>query len=102
TAVQEIKQKQPKSQRTEHPHIDRVPGVCGGRPKIKGHRIPVWTIAGWNHMEMTVDQILDMYPQLTPGQIHDALSYYFDHREEIDRERAENSETAIQGGFSSE
>jgi hypothetical protein len=27
-----------------------------------------------------------MYPQLSPSKVHDALSYYYDHKEEIDRE----------------
>lgn len=27
-----------------------------------------------------------MYPQLNPSKIHDALSYYYDHRDEIEKE----------------
>ena len=29
-----------------------------------------------------------MYPQLNPSQIHDALSYYYDHKEEVEEEIA--------------
>jgi len=29
-----------------------------------------------------------MYPQLTPSQIHDALSYYYDHKKEMEAEIA--------------
>lgn len=83
----------------EHPCIDRVPGICGGRPKIRGHRIPVWTIASWHKMDMTVSDMLEMYPQLTAAQIHDALSYYQAHRDEVDREIAENTEVVMRAGF---
>jgi uncharacterized protein (DUF433 family) len=32
-------------QQTEHPYSVRVPGICGGRPTIKGTRIAVQFIA---------------------------------------------------------
>ena len=31
----------------------------------------------------TPDQIIDAFPHLTLAQVHAALSYYFDHRSEI-------------------
>ena len=31
--------------KTEHPYVERVPGVCGGAPIIKGTRIAVRLIA---------------------------------------------------------
>ena len=82
----------PTPQNTEHPHIDRVSGVCGGEPKIKGTRIPVWIIAGWESMGMNLDEITAMYPNIDAAQVHDALSYYYDHKAEIDEVRARNSE----------
>src|SRR5438874_2077399 len=69
-AVKTVERVQPESQPTEHPHIDRMPGVCGGRPKIRGHRIAVWIIANWHHMNMSASDIAEMYPQLTPGDIN--------------------------------
>jgi hypothetical protein len=32
---------------------------------------------------------LHEFPHLTPAQVHDALSYYYDHRAEIDQEISE-------------
>jgi len=32
------------------------------------------------------------FPHLTLAQVHDALAYYYDNREEIDRDLAENTE----------
>jgi uncharacterized protein (DUF433 family) len=39
--------KERKIVRTEHPHIVKVEGVCGGREVIVGTRIPVWLIANF-------------------------------------------------------
>lgn len=79
---------------TEHPYIVRVKGVCGGRAVIKGTRIPVWLIAGWFKDGYSPEQIQrEIYPHLSPAQIYDALSYYYDHQEEIDPEIAANNPT---------
>ena len=32
-----------------------------------------------------------MYPQLTPAAIYDAISFYYDHQDEIDRFIAANT-----------
>jgi uncharacterized protein (DUF433 family) len=37
----------------------------------------------------TPDEFVESYPHLNLAQVYDALSYYYDHREEIDRDRAE-------------
>ena len=34
------------------------------------------------------EKIREAYPDLTPAQIHAALGYYYDNREEIDAELA--------------
>jgi uncharacterized protein (DUF433 family) len=68
-------------------HIVSTPGVCGGRPRIAGHRIRVQDIVlayegtggSWS-----VERIAEEY-EISPAQIHAALSYYYDHREEIER-----------------
>ena len=79
------------SNSTEHPHITRVAGILGGRPIIRGSRIPVWQVANAIvHLGDTVDDYLIGHPHLTPAQIYDALSYYFDHQDAIEKEIAEN------------
>lgn len=74
-----------------HPHIVSDPQVCGGSPRINGTRITVRTIviASLLHGK-TPEELLIDYPHLTLAGIHDALSYYYDNREEIDREVAEH------------
>ncbi len=79
-----------KPRHTEHPHIVRVKGVCGGRPIIKGSRISVRDIATLYKGGDTVEEILQTYRHLTTAAIHDAISYYHDHQAEIEQEIREN------------
>jgi len=74
-----------------HPYIVSDPEVCGGSPRLAGTRITVRTvvIATLLHGQ-TPEELLQHYPHLTLAAIHDALSYYYDHREAIDREIAEH------------
>jgi len=67
--------------------ITSTPGVCGGRPCIAGTRIKVIDIYVLHELEgKTPDQIVDDYPQLSLGDVHAALSYYFHHRLEIEQD----------------
>lgn len=72
--------------KTKHPYITKEKGVQGGRPIIVGTRIPVSTIIIWYKAGKEIYEILSMYPQLSPSQLHDALSYYYDHKKEIEIE----------------
>jgi uncharacterized protein (DUF433 family) len=70
---------------TEHPHIVRVPGVAGGRPVIKGTRITVVHIAQRFRAGEEPWEIIATYPDIAPAAVYDAISYYLDHRDEINR-----------------
>ena len=66
-------------------HIEVTPGVCGGRPRIAGHRIRVEDIVVWHErMGLSADEIVSRFPQLKLAEVYAALAYYYDHREEID------------------
>lgn len=78
--------------RTEHPHIVRVEGVRGGEPVIKGTSISVRTIIERTRLGDTPEKIIDDYPILSISQVHDALSYYYEHPQEIEQYIAENRE----------
>jgi uncharacterized protein (DUF433 family) len=68
-------------------YIGVRPGYCGGRPHILGHRIKVKHVAIWHEqMGMTPTQIVAAYPTITLAQIHAALAYYYDHRDDIQAE----------------
>jgi uncharacterized protein (DUF433 family) len=70
-----------------------IPGYCGGEPHILGHRIKVRHVAVWHeHHGMSPAEIVGDYPTITLGQVHAALAYYYDHREEIERAIVEADE----------
>ncbi len=69
---------------TEHPHITQTPGVCGGRPVVRGTRIPVQVLVRYHQMGYTPTEILSGHAGLTPAQLYDALSYYYDHQADIE------------------
>ncbi|MBW4468912.1 MAG: DUF433 domain-containing protein [Stenomitos rutilans HA7619-LM2] len=68
-------------------HIEMTPGVCGGKPRIAGHRIRVEDIVILHDlMGMSPDEILLHYPTITLSDVYAALAYYHDHLEEIRQE----------------
>jgi uncharacterized protein (DUF433 family) len=76
-------------------HITKTPGVCGGRACIAGHRIRVMDIVAWHEMPgCSADEVVDMFPGITPADVHDALAYYFDNREEIEADFRKDEEWA--------
>lgn len=72
----------------DYPHISKTIGQPAHLERLP--RIRVTQIAadhlgnGWS-----AEEIIRQYPHLTPAEVHAALGYYFDHREEIDAELAE-------------
>jgi uncharacterized protein (DUF433 family) len=68
-------------------HIVSDPKVRGGRPHIAGTGITVHNLAEDHARGMSVEQMVQAF-DLTPGQVHAALSYYFDHQAQIDQEIA--------------
>lgn len=66
-------------------HIEITPGVAGGKPHIAGHRITVQNIVIWHEwMGRSVDEIASEY-DLDLADVYAALTYYYDHRLEIDQ-----------------
>ncbi|PQJ26789.1 hypothetical protein BSZ35_17800 [Salinibacter sp. 10B] len=65
--------------------IVRTPDICGGKPRIAGHRITVQNIAIWHdRLGWSADEIASEY-DLELADIYAALAFYFAHREEIDQ-----------------
>lgn len=81
-----------KEKKSKHPYIERKKGVCGGEPAITGTRISVSLIVELERSGNSVDEIVAMYPHITHAQVYDALSYYYDHKDEIDKIIEENKE----------
>ncbi len=72
-------------QPTEHPHIVKILGPSGiWQAAIKGTFIRVWALAGCYKRGMDELEILQGFPTISAAQLHDALSYYNDHKGEIE------------------
>jgi len=84
-----------KERKTNHAHIVRKSRVCGGEPIIDGTRTPVRSIVLYYKVGLSVDEIIEGLPYLTPAQVHDALAYYYDNTEEIDNYIKMNSEDEV-------
>lgn len=73
-----------RTKRTDYKHVrlwpDGTPTVGGTRLKVK-HLAALHRNAG-----RTAEALYDAYPDHTLGEIYSALAYYYDHRDEIDRE----------------
>ena len=74
-------------------HVEITPGVCGGKPRIAGHRIRVQDVVFWHdRIGMTPDEIVSDHPGITLADVHAAMAYYHDHREEIHEHMRESEE----------
>lgn len=67
-------------------HIELRNGVRGQRAFIAGHRVRVHDIVLWNEEGLSADEIVARVPTISLADVHAALTYYYDHREEIDRQ----------------
>ncbi len=68
--------------KTDHPHIVRLDGVCGGEPVIDGLRVAVRHVVTLHRRGETTLEIAEALG-VTEAQVFHALSYFFDHRDEI-------------------
>ncbi|MEX1233161.1 MAG: DUF433 domain-containing protein [Planctomycetaceae bacterium] len=73
------------TRRTLDEHIEITPGTVGGKPRIAGRRITVQDIVVLHEkLGRAVDEVASEF-DLTLADVHAALAYYFDNREEIDQ-----------------
>lgn len=76
-------------------HIEITPGICGGKPRIAGHRIKVQDIVIWHEkMAMSPDEIVSEYPSINLSDVYAALAYYHDHIADIRQQIQEDEEYA--------
>ena len=78
-------------------HITSTPGVCGGKPRIDGHRVRVQDVAiahAWQGM--SPEEICQQYPGLTLSEVYSALAYFYDHRDEIEADIESDRQTVEQ------
>ncbi len=74
-------------------HISKDPEVCGGKACIDGTRIRVMDIVGLHQHGYAPEKMLNVYSiPLTLAQVYAALTYYYDHPEEIEASFKEDQE----------
>ncbi|TMC19848.1 MAG: DUF433 domain-containing protein [Chloroflexi bacterium] len=69
-------------ERTAHPYIVRDSAIYGGEPIVEGTR------TGVRHIILLFEggqdpEVIANSQRLTLAQVYDAISYYYDHEEEI-------------------
>ncbi len=82
---------------TEHPHILVARGSGADTAIVTGTRLSVVLLAALLNRGETPTGMLSLYPNLLPGALYDALSYYFDHKAEIDRETYQDTPEQVLG-----
>jgi len=70
---------------TEHCYITVDESILDGEPIIKGTRTPVRAVVEFWRLGTPPEEVCHHLPHLTPAQVFDALSYYSDHQEEINK-----------------
>jgi uncharacterized protein (DUF433 family) len=76
--------------------IEKVSDRCGGWAVVVGTRIRVSAILTCNRQGMTVEEIVEQYPQLRPADVQDALADAYDHPEEMEADLTADDELAAQ------
>jgi uncharacterized protein (DUF433 family) len=78
-----------------HPYVEVIDSRSGPRPVIKGTRVGVDVVVGYSQAGYSPSEIAEtILPHLTLAQIYDALSYYEDHRAQVDQSLQANTPDA--------
>lgn len=77
--------------------IDRQPGVCGGSARVVRTRVPIWQLEQARRLGTTEAELLQAYRSLRAEDLANAWCYASSHREEMDREMAENEGRKCRG-----
>ncbi len=82
---------------TTHPHIVKIEGYQGGEPMVRSAHVTVQTIVEQTRLGVTPEEFVKGHPPMTLAEFYDALSYYYDHADEIEQLIKENKQALIRG-----
>lgn len=74
----------------QHPYVTEAKDILGGEPILRGTRTPVRAVVELWKFGLVPEEIHSRLPHLNLAQVFDALSYYQDHRTEIEGSIAAN------------
>jgi uncharacterized protein (DUF433 family) len=70
----------------KHAYVVKDLKIHGGEPIIKGTRFPVRSVVTYILKNgMLPEELVSEFPQLKIAAIYDALSYYYDHKDEVEK-----------------
>jgi uncharacterized protein (DUF433 family) len=84
-----------------YPYISAQPQVMSGRPCIAGTRVRVMDIVSARQAGVPDEELREYFSSrpFTLSEIHAALTYYYDHQDEIDAALAEGAQLGRQAGI---
>ncbi len=84
------------AEKVKHAYVISRKEYCGGKPIIAGTKFPVSSVVNYILKQgMTPEELVKEFPHLNLSQIYDALSYYYDYKEEIDKDIESSSEISL-------
>ena len=69
-----------------HPYITKNKDIGQGKPIITGTRTRVENIIAYYKLGYSPEELAREFPHLSLFQIHDALSFYYENKSQIDKE----------------
>lgn len=79
--------------KVDHPYITSHKDYCGGSPVIRDTRFPVRSVVNYVLRQgISPEELVKEFSNLTLAQVYDALSYYYDHKEAIEKDMIESSQ----------
>jgi uncharacterized protein (DUF433 family) len=77
---------------TKAAHIVSQPHVCAGKPCIAGTRLRVQDVYVWHELQgLSADEIVSRFPDITMADVYAALTYFWEYREEVQRQMREET-----------
>lgn len=64
--------------------IEMTPGICGGRPRLAGTRVPVHRVAGFYRLGYAPEEILGLLNSITLPQVFAAIAHALSNPQETD------------------
>lgn len=82
------------AKKIDHPYIVSKKDLCGGSPVIRGTKFPVRSVVNYVLRQgISPEELVREFTHLTLAQVYDALSYYYDHKETVEQDLLDNTET---------
>ena len=76
----------------KYPGIVSYKNICDGEPIIRSTRVTVRNIVEYFRLYGKINKIIAALPHLNENQVTEAMNFYYDHQDEIDKYIAENDE----------